>query len=313
MIYFVYGEEEFLIDNYIENEIRKKKIDLVNTFNYPSRSIKEIVEDASYVDLFSSKKAIIVSNADFLSGKDDDIDYLIKYINDPNENTYLFIKYNSSKLDERKKIISLLKEKATVKNFPLYKSNEIFKFIKDYLKDNGLTIDTKLISEITDRVGSDMYLIKNELDKLILYKDTDKEVSKDDINNVISISLENDIFKLINEITNKNLEKLLSYYNDLVMMGNHPSMILTMIANQFRLIYQVKILSREMFDEFKIASFLGVHPYQVKLALGKCTSFSEDELLSIIHELALLDEDIKLGKIELNNSLETFFVKLCDN
>ena len=120
-------------------------------------------------------------------------------------------------------------------------------------------------------------------------------------------------FKLVNEITNKNLGKLLKYYNDLVMMGNHPSMILMMIANQFRLIYQVKVLSREIFDEYKIANTLCVHPYQVKLAMGKCSMFSEGELLNILHELSMLDEDIKLGRIMLDNSLESFFVKLCNN
>ena len=207
----------------------------------------------------------------------------------------------------------MLKEKATVKNFPIYKENDILKFIKDYLKNNDLTIESSLITEIKNRVGTDMYCLKNELDKLIIYKTDDKVVTKEDIENVISISLENDIFKLVNEITNRNLSKLLSYYNDLVMMGNHPSVILTLIANQFRLIYQVKVLSREIYDEYKIATFLGVHPYQVKLALGRCTLFSETELLGILYDLALLDEDIKLGKLELNNSLESFFIKLCNN
>ena len=312
MIYLVYGDEEYLIDSYINNEIKKKKIEVVNKYEYPKTSILEFLDDASYSDLFSSKKAIIIDNSEFLNTKDDDIDSLIKYIDNPNEDVYLFIKLTSSKLDERKKIVTTLKEKATVKFFLLYKENDIFKYIKDYFKNNNLTIDPKLINEIIAKVGTDMYMVTSELDKLILYKDDDI-ITKEDIDNVISVSLEQDIFKLINEITNKNLTKLLTYYNDLVMMGNHPSMILTMISNQFRLIYQVKILSREMMSEGEIASFLGVHPYQVKLSIGRCTSFSENELIRIIHDLAILDEDIKLGRIEINNSLESFFVKLCKN
>lgn len=312
MIYLLYGEEEYLMDKFINSEIKKRKIELITKYEYPKTSLIEIINDASYDDLFSSKKAIVVEYASFLEHKDDNENELVNYINNSNENTFIFFKLLNKSLDERKKIVNLFKEKCNIKNYPKYKDTDTFKFIKEYLKDNNLTIEPKLINEIISRVSNNLSMITLELDKLILYKE-DNIVTLEDIENVISISLETDIFKLVNEITNKNLVKLLKLYNDLVSMGNHPSMILLMIANQFRLIYQVKVLSRDIYNEEKIASILGVHPYQVKLALQRCMNFSESELIHIIKRLSLLDEDIKLGRVELNNSLEPFFIELCNN
>lgn len=310
MIYLVYGEEEYLIDKFIKNEIDKKKIELVTKYEYPKNSIIEVIEDASYLDLFSTSKCIIVKNSTFLNNKDDNTEQLVKYINNPNPEVLLFITLNESKLDERRGIVKTLKEKCNFRYFPKSKEIDMNKFVSSYLKDNNLKIDAQNTSLIIERVGNDYYTLIHELDKLILYKEDDV-ITKEDIENVISISLENNIFKLINAITEGNIKKIMNYYNDLISIGNHPSTILTLIANQFRIIYQVKILSRSIFNENDIANEIGVHPYQVKLASNKCTLFSEKELIDILYKLALIDEDIKLGRVEINSSLEGFFIELC--
>lgn len=310
MIYLVYGEEEYLIDSFINDEIKKKKLEVINKYEYPKTSILEVIDDSMYLDLFGGSKGIIYKNCTFLNTKDDNISELVKYINNPNPEVCLFITLNESKIDERREIVKVLMEKATVKCFGRVREQDINKFVISYLKENGLKIESRLASLVTERVGSDFYIVKNELDKLILYKDDDV-VTKEDIEKATSVSLENDVFKLVNAITERNIKKIMSYYNDLIRMGNHPSAILTLIANQFRLIYQVKILSRSALSESNIASEIGVHPYQVKLASGKCTLFSEKELIDILYKLALIDEDLKLSRIETESALEGFFIELC--
>ncbi len=83
-----------------------------------------------------------------------------------------------------------------------------------------------------------------------------------------------------------------------------------MLANQFRLMYQVKGLTKKGYSEKDIAKLLDIHPYRVKLSLGKSKSFSDEKLLSILKQLADLDSDIKKGNIDKNLGLELFILSI---
>ena len=54
-----------------------------------------------------------------------------------------------------------------------------------------------------------------------------------------------DIFDLINHIVNKDKEKPFTVYENLIKTAEEPIKILITLANQFRLIYQVKELYKE--------------------------------------------------------------------
>ena len=102
MIYLVYGEEEYLIDSYINDEIKKKKLEVINKYEYPKTSILEVIDDSMYLDLFGGSKGIVYKNCAFLNSKDDNISELVKYINNPNPEVCLFITLNESKIDLNK-------------------------------------------------------------------------------------------------------------------------------------------------------------------------------------------------------------------
>jgi DNA polymerase-3 subunit delta len=116
------------------------------------------------------------------------------------------------------------------------------------------------------------------------------------------------IFALTDAVIKKDISTSLSLYQELLKRGEEPIKIIVMLANQFRLIFQVKRLSAKGMNEDKIASQLSVHPYRVKLA--KEVRLSEKELLNYISLLADLDEKIKMGDINKDTGLELFFLKL---
>lgn len=312
MIYLIYGTEEYLINSHIDSIIKKNMCDVTLKYYYPDTEIDSVIEEINYPSLFGDKKAVILYNCKFLSHEKDESSFILeKYIDNQNEDGIFILVLEEEKLDERKKITKKLKEKAEIKCFNKLKGYEINNFVNEYIKENGYEIQTSLVSEIISRVGTNLRMIISEIDKMFLYKE-DKIITLSDIENVVSISLENDIYKLINSVTNENIGKMLSYYNDLIKMGNHPSLILMLIANQFRLIYQVKVLLNDGYKENDIIKELESHPYQIKLALEKSYNFSEKKILNILYELSLIDENIKNNKIDINSSLENFFLNLCN-
>ena len=71
--------------------------------------------------------------------------------------------------------------------------------------------------------------------------------------NIIEVTTETidtDIFHLVDNIILKNKEKALKSYYEMIKIGEEPIKIIVILANQFRLIYQVKQLSKKRISIF---------------------------------------------------------------
>lgn len=311
MIYILYGTEQLLIDKFINNIIKTKKIDNIVRYDLEESSLENIIEDASYLDLFENEKAIIVNNSLFLTSTLSlETDELEKYVLNQNEKSIIFFIVNSEKLDERKKIVKFLKDKVEIKEFNKIQGYDLEKYIKTSFNEDGYKIDNDSIKRIISLLGGNFKLIDNEINKLKLYKIEEKVINIIDIESVVTKVLEDDIFKLVEAVLNNNKEKIFNLYKDLIELGEEPIKIVIMLANQFRLIYQVKVLLEDGLNKSEIANILGVHPYRVQLALEKSSKYQESKLLDILESLANIDMEIKSGISDKNKALEMFFLEL---
>ena len=134
MIYLLYGVKT-LIDSYIDKIKKKEKIEDINISKYSvDDNIENIIEDASTISLFDSKKLIIVENELLFNGKKTiDTSNLENYISNYNPNTILiFISYSDT-IDSRKKLFKLINDKGKVEK--LNQINNINDYIKTLFKD----------------------------------------------------------------------------------------------------------------------------------------------------------------------------------
>jgi DNA polymerase-3 subunit delta len=307
-----YGEESFLIDKAISDVISKHggqalKYDLSQT------SINTLLEDASSISLFDGDKIIIGYNADFLSGNQNkeevnSFDNLSKYIGNPNPSSIIILTLTSDKLDKRKNIVKKLLEHADVREFAKPSDNDLVKYVKEVFDNNKYQINFKALHLLIDRVGNNLYLLNSECEKLMLYKMDNKIIDEQDIEEMITKYDADNIFTLTDAVIKKDINTALSLYQELLKRGEEPIKIIVMLANQFRLVFQVKRLCAKGMNESKIAEYLSVHPYRVKLA--KEVRLNEKELLNYISLLADLDEGIKMGDINKDTGLELFLLKL---
>ena len=187
MIYLLYGENETEIDKYINKLVKELNIETKITYNYKETNIDDVLEEAGYTDLFGNKKIVILNDADFLTGSSNlENDKLNNYINNPVETTILILKIVTPKLDERKKIVKLLKEKSKVIEFKLIDSKDLKSYISNYFKEQKYEIDYNAIEEIKKRLEANPKIIDKELEKLILYKINEKKLTLEDVNNTIT-------------------------------------------------------------------------------------------------------------------------------
>ena len=314
MIYLLYGTNYFLIKREIEKIKLENNIESIdiNNYNLENTILDNILDDALTLSLFSQKKMIIVDNSYIFTssvrkkGLDHNIDLLNKYIENPNPDTILIFVVNEEKIDDRKKIVKLIKINGNVIEFNEVKN--IDTFIKNELNDYKM--DAVTINSFVNRVGDNLAIITSEIEKLKLYKNDDKIITKEDVFDVCSEQIDVDMNELTNSIVSKNISKSLKIYNELIKQGEEPLQIIIRLANQFRIIYQSKELTKKGYSNKDIADILGIHPYRVKKALEISYKFPSKELLSILKKLSRIDEGIKMGNMDKNIALEQFILEI---
>lgn len=305
MTYLFYGTKDFQIKKEIDS--LKEKFDPLNIIYYDlnNDSMEQIIEDCNMISLFENKKLIICENAKMFSSSATSPELLEKYLKDPNPATTIIFVLNNEKIDERKKITKFIKANGVIKEF----NNDInnYDFIKNEFKDYN--IERSTINLLLERVGNNFLILKQEIDKIKLYKGDDKNINDDDIINLTHKNVDTNIFKLIDSIISNNKSLALEIYHEMLNINEEPLKILILLANQFRLMYQAKSLKQKGLTEKDIATTLKAHPYSVKLAIRNGQKYSSTTLLKYINELADMDINIKTGNINKNLALELFILK----
>ena len=312
MLYLLFGKQRFLIEKETNKIIKDNDISALNIsrYNLENAELNNILEDAATISLFGDKKIIIIDNSFIFSTikrkKEIETDELEKYLDNPNPDTIIIFISNDENINNVKKIVKKIKKVGKVIEF---NDNNISKeaLIKESFKEYKIDVETLKLFE--DRVGSDLSVIQNEIDKIKIYKDDDKYITADDIENLIVKRYEIDIFDFIDKIIYKKTDEALTMYYEMLKYNEEPIKIISILADNFRLMYQAKELSKTGYNNFDIGNILEENPYRMKYVLIKSKEYTSDRLLKLINDLADLDLNIKTGKIDKELGLELFIIK----
>ena len=313
MFYLIYGLENYLIKkniNKIIDELKVTSDEIINLdMNYDS--INDLIMEASTINMFSTKKLIICDNSTFLSSssdKNDNVDELIKYIENAFKDTYILFILREEKIDSRKKICKILSKEAKVYVCEKIESYKLNNYVMDYIRNNGYTISSKNIDFLLSKTHYELSNVINEIDKLFIYKDKDKKITEEDIEKVITRNIETNIFELTNAIIKKDRSKIEEIYKDLLLSKEGPIKLIITIANQFRLYLQVKIMRNSGYSEKEIVSTLKEHPYRINLAMNN--NYTIEELKDNLRKLSKLELDIITGKVDEKLGFEMYLLNI---
>ncbi len=304
-LFLVYGEESYLINKKIE-EIINNEPSII--YDMETMLFNDVKEDLLSYSLFYDKKVIVCKNCNFLTSSNDNkenLDTLGEVLKNDFDNKLILSV--QSKIDERKKVIKELMRLGSVYVFNKLNEVETIKFISNEFDRLGYTIDISTLNYFYSFVGNNLDVISNEIDKLDLYKE-DKIITKDDINNISSKAIENNIFELINAVSSKDIGKALLIYDDLLLINEEEVKLISILGDHFRLIFQTKTLIESNYSEYDISKELDVHPYRVKLARN--SSISIEEAKNNMLKLFDLDVAIKTGKKDKKAAFRLYLLNM---
>lgn len=309
-IYLISNESYRLIHKEIKKIVKDNNYE---TFNLNKSSIKEVLEEANYFSLDNNKKYLVVNNADiFGSDKVDDniTDSLIKYFNNPNENT-IIIFTTQKPIDSRKKIVKELKIKYKVINIPKMDKRAINSLLTNYINENEFSIDWESVSYIINNSYNNLDIMFNEVDKILLYYNFPCRIRYSDVVAIVGTELDSNNFHFVDAVISKKLDIALRTLNSLKVYKVDATALTVLLAREYRLMYYVKKMYQNRISLGEICSFLNLVDWQVNKLYNNSVHYSESELLKYLVDLCNIDKNIKKGIWDKDIALYGFILDAC--
>lgn len=314
MIFLLYGPESFRRQEKLK-ELKNKYIDKLDPLGQ-SLSIldgvkvsnKELSDKLSSGSLFTKKRMIIIDNI-FLNKQESIFPVLLDLIKKnegDNDNIIIFnedqIKKTTLKA-EAKKLFAYLLKQPYVQEFKELSLEQAKRFSQDLISNQGAKIGYSALNLLIRRVGSDLWRLNNETNKLIATANG-AEISDILVKDLITGDIEENIFALTDALGARNPALALRLLEDQLEAGLSLQYILVMLQRQVKIIMSIKLLqAQENLSENEITKRLKLHPYVIKKASAQSRNFSLVELESYWATLLKIDLDSKRGKSDIKSEL----------
>lgn len=309
-INILYGKNKFLVQKKLTEKIALTEVDEINISRYDINhaTSDDILEDLRTVSFFSERKVIIISNMqELLKESDAVLSQWVKYFENPNPDVYLFIILEEL-INEKHILGSTLFKKSYIEEVGEMTKDQYPQYVIDYLKKLNFHIDEKAVKELLVRTDYDLDLITQELEKLMLYKFDDPNIDLESIFLLVSRNLEENIYELTNNFLNKNNNKTIEIYYDLLARSEDPIRIMNSIINKIRELIHTKLLLERGYSQEDVAKHFNIKNGIAYYLIKNANQTSLEVLEAHLKRLSKLDYEIKTGKIDKKLGLEIFIL-----
>lgn len=315
-VYLVHGSDQFLTDkarrlfvNLIEPDDRTLNL---ASFDMREVSLAEALDDAQSVPFFGDLRVVLLDNAYFLTAENQrgkvehNVDALLDYLKATAEQTILVIFAPYDKLDARKKVVKQLKELPGYLAFGDLTEQGLRSMVQQKLTSQGYQIEPAALGDLIRLTNMSLTQIMTELDKLMLYTIDGKMIDQAAVEALVTKTLTENIFDLIENLLQGKLTDAVRLYHELLVNGEEPLRLHGALVSQFRLLLQVKGMT---LSEQGIATALKVHPYRVKLAKRTVRRFTFEALAKAYLGLVKMETQLKSTQRDPELLFELFILR----
>lgn len=320
-LYYFYGEEEYLKDKavHIVSEHLGEKINRglnFEVFSSSSTPIATLLDHARTIPFLGGRKIVLLKEAEKISSQEQE-EHLFPYVESPSKKTTLIL--ISSAVNFRGNAFKpLLKSFAKYAGYGLVLElnhpyqNEIPDWIKYMAQNFGKSIGPSAIFLLHELIGNKLLDIFHEMEKLALFSGEKKEITKDDVEKVISSLRTESVFELVDHIGNQRLYEALITLSQLLKSGEQPLKLLALIVRQFRMISKARTLADQGLKPAEITNALKIREFVWKKLYPQLNKFSEKKLMDCFQQMWEADIALKTRNIPKKIVLEKLVMELCE-
>ena len=307
-IYLLYGDEAYLKRQY-RDKLRNAIVlpdDNMNYAYYEGKGVdvKEVIDLAETLPFFAERRLIVLEDTGFFKSASSE---LADYMKDMPDTTYLI--FVETEIDKRGKLYKAVQSKGRIVELGRQDEQTLLRWVAGQVKKENKQITETAIRYFLSMVGTDMENIQKELEKLFSYTLEKDWITEEDISEICTTQITNQIFDMVNAVADKQQRKALHYYYDLLALKEPPMRILFLLTRQFKLLLEVKMLDKHGYGRKEIAEKAGLSPFVVNKYQAQARAFSEEELRLIMEDGVVTEESVKTGRLTDILGVELFIIK----
>lgn len=312
-VYFLHGDEPYLLNQCMSRFKHAVLTESMMDFNYSlfyagDADVSQIKDTVETLPVFTSHRLVMVKNAqDF---KDLELQELESIITNQVDSTVLVLLF-FDKVDKRKKVIKTFFDRAVCVEFKKPYPNQFPQWISHICQNQNLKISTEASQRLHKLVGNNLTELEAQIFRIQDYLGEKTQIELADVNAVVSVSREENIFDFTNALGQKNRVLALEQLVNLLDQGQNEVSIVALVARHMRILLSVRSGLDQGISGTRLAALAGVAPYFIDSYCDQARFWScskIEESLVLLHET---DRALKSSPISSHIWLENLVLKSC--
>lgn len=323
-VYLFYGKEAFNRNSY-KNVLTRRLVTEGDNLNYSyfegnKTDMTEVLDLMQTMPFMADHRVIVAENTGWFSkgGDSDDeasdgkkksspADGLIAAIESIPEDVIVI--FSEEKADERTKLFKTIAKVGICEKCDLVTPAEAVNYVARFARAEGKQIRQTTAEYIVNEVGTDLYTLYLEMNKLASWCLERDEITIADVDEVCTHLVTGKIFDMISAIGNhRQKEALKLYYDILNTKQETPFHILALLYRQYNQMLEVKSLVNKDYSSRAISDKLGMQEWLVKKIVSSTQGFGKRKIITCMEACAKADADIKAGNISDVLSVELLII-----
>lgn len=322
-IYFLFGEEDLLIEEALESIVNATVDEATRSFNYDvlnstDNSISGLVERINSYPIMATRRVVVMKDIEKFfpaKSKQDPNPLFLRYLQKPSEQTLLVITAsNSDFLGKGKSAprqpFDLIIEKANSIHFKKIYERDLPSWITVRIKKRGRDIAPEATEALISYAGSTLRVIDNEIEKLLTFVGIRKKITFEDIEQVVGSSRENNIFELQKMIGERKLEQASSIMENMLRLGESEQLIISMLSRYFSILWRLAELRQKTRDTAELGRALGISNFFMSEYIAAGNRFSYSEIKNAFTVLLKADVKLKSTSMDSNAIMQMMILSL---
>ena len=305
--YLLSGSDEFLLTSAYNLIVKYSGVEFhdLNIIKFSEGVIdcKDIVRALDTMPVFSNKKIVCLDIRMSKKSEIKNIQDINDYLSNPNSGAILVVNEGSNDVD-----FGLKKEYLTIVDCNKLDIKIVSAKVMATFQKNQKVASQDTINMLYDYCLGDLSKILVECDKLVSFVGERGEITKKDIQEIVSPSLEYQIFELTEALAKKNSDKVYTILNDMKAKKDEYKTVPALIYSHFRRLFMVSLNKSD--SNAEVAKMLGVKEYAVKMIMKQVGLFSKSNLKKINELCINLDYDLKQSNISIDNAINLVVLQI---
>lgn len=311
--YLLLSEDSYYKHQYIQKqkeEILTDGMEMMNLYETADLNLDNLEDALQTLPFMAEKKLVIVRSSGIFKGKEEEIEKLLKMLNNLPE--YVELLFDEKEADKRGRLFKKFKnkdDKFKLMEFPFPGEIAVIELLEKRAQTSRISLSKNVITYFVRHMPQSMDYIFKEWEKIECFGKS-KALQEKDIDDICVFSLDVQVFNLIKKITSKQAELSLEIYKVMMEQKESPYSVLSLIARQYRLMIQTKCLVEQGTSNSEIASRLKIPPFVVGEIKKEASKFTHYQLEKILDSCTQTDKDIKSGVSEAGKRVEFLILEL---